>query len=78
MPFLEFKCQLDHVTEQLFTTVSAGEKVDQIDCPQCGAKAYKIFSVPLGFGFYGKPQGYHKPSALQRHSTKLINERGNS
>jgi hypothetical protein len=37
----------------------------------------RVPSVPLPAMLFGNPAGYHKPSALKRHSTKLIKEKGN-
>lgn len=76
MPYLEYKCPNDHVTEKFFTTVSAGAEVDTIPCPECGGDADKIFSVPMPAHLYG--QGWHKPSPTKRHSYKLCKKHGNS
>jgi hypothetical protein len=74
MPLLEFKCSNEHVTEEFFKTISAGERAEWVVCPQCGERSSKIFSTPLGFGLYGDPAGYDKPSATKRHSTKTVSK----
>ncbi len=79
MPFHEFKCPEGHVTEKFFKSFSAAEGVETIDCTVCSASANRIVSAPLGFGFYGDPAGYHKPSALKRFNTKTASKKvGNS
>jgi hypothetical protein len=89
MPFHEYECPNGHITERFFKSLSEGEQVQKVECQQCitGACtgfydqpvwAKKIVSRPLGFGFYGSPDGFHKPSALKRHSTKLAAASGNA
>lgn len=74
---MEYRCADGHVTERFFTSISAAAAVPVVQCVQCQQPASKIFSAPLGFGLYGNPVGYDKPSATKRHSTKLVTATGN-
>lgn len=79
MPFMEYKCSNGHVTERFFKNIRTAEECHYIECEQCGQRADKIFSVPLGFGLYGDPAGYEKPSVTKRFSTKTVSKKeGNS
>lgn len=82
MPTLEFRCPYEHVTERFYKTVSEGVAVDNIVCPLCSfydnriAIAQKtIVSPPLQAHLYGNPEGYHKPSATKRFTTKTVSQR---
>lgn len=78
MPIKEFRCdECGTITEKFFRSFSAAEGVDQVNCPRCVGRARLIFSVPLPAMFYGNPDGYHKPSATKRYSTKLVAQKGN-
>lgn len=78
MPTLEYRCQLGHVTEKFFKSISEGEKAAVVVCAECSLRpgsaefADKIFSVPMEAMLYGDPAGYGKPSATKRHSTKTV------
>jgi hypothetical protein len=37
--------------------------------------AVKVMSRPLGFGLYGDPAGYDKPSATKRFNTKTVSRK---
>lgn len=82
MPFLEFECPNGHVTEHFYKTISAGASMDYVICMECGINnnvmAKKTPSRPLGFGLYGDPAGYDKPSTTRRYSTKTSEKHGNS
>lgn len=69
---MEYRCENGHITEEFFRTISAAAEVATIQCSQCGQMASKIISTPLGFALYGSPEGYYKPSATKRSSTKLV------
>lgn len=72
MPFHEFKCPGGHLTEKFFKSFSSAEGVESVDCTVCSQAAKRIVSAPLGFGFYGDPGGYYKPSSLKRFTTKTV------
>jgi hypothetical protein len=63
------------VTEKFFKSFTAAEDTTPIDCTVCGLSAERLVSAPLPAHLYGDPSGYHKPSALKRHSTKTIHEK---
>jgi hypothetical protein len=67
----EYRCEDGHVTEQFFRSISAGAGVQSVQC-NCGKIALRIMSVPLGFGLYGNPAGYYKPSPTKRTSNKVV------
>jgi hypothetical protein len=65
------------VTEKLFRTFTAASGVERIPCPSCLLDAVKIFSTPFPGHFFGSPEGYSKPSPMNRWSTKLAAYKGN-
>jgi hypothetical protein len=86
MPFHVYECSAGHRTERFFKTISEGELYDMIICDACGDEslpgggkkyvlAKKVPSAPLGFGLYGSPEGYDKPSPTKRYSTKLVSRK---
>jgi hypothetical protein len=75
VPYLEFECPNGHVTEKFFKLISEGEAVTDIHCETCYQRATKIISRPLGFGLYGDPAGYDKPSATKRFNTKVVSQK---
>jgi putative FmdB family regulatory protein len=61
MPIYEYCCARGHMTEQFVPTPK-----QSIKCPECGAKAPRVFSAPAihfkGKGFYNTD--YRKPAIL--------------
>lgn len=76
MPTLEFRCiKCSHVTELFFKTISEGERVLFTHCEKCAGLSPKaIVSPPLEAMLYGNPDGYHKPAATKRFSTKTVSQ----
>lgn len=75
MPILEYECSNGHVSETFFKSISEGEHTPTTVCPLCGLISSKIFSAPLGFGLYGNPEGYSKPSTSRRFNTKTVSQK---
>ena len=84
MPFYEYRCtehrdRPDSPASSFEFTVffktfsEAEEYADQALC-DCGETATRIPSSPLGFGLYGDPTGYSKPSATKRFNTKTVSK----
>jgi hypothetical protein len=74
----EYRCPEGHLTEKFFHTISEGAASDILVCPICEGTAVKIISAPLGFGLYGDPVGYDKPTTTKRWSTKtFFKDKGN-
>lgn len=91
MPIFEYKCSEGHVFEFFFKTFKESEGINRIACHEClllrrgePRRIIRIaerveFSTPSEAMFYGNPEGYAKPSATKRHSTKLVSSlEGNS
>ena len=74
----QYECPTCKATmEKFFRSISAGD-APQV-CEKCGAPTKKQFSRILGFGLYGNPEGYAKPSACKRFNTKTVSQKeGNS
>lgn len=71
----EYRCPNGHLSEMFFKTIGEGAGMNNINCHQCNSLAEKIFSIPLGFAFYGSPEGYSNPSATKRDSYKTISRK---
>lgn len=80
MPIYEYKCQRGHQFSRLFRTFGEADKYqDGAPCQHtgCTLTASRLFSVPLKAHFYGKPDGYEKPSPTGRHSYRHAASYGN-
>lgn len=80
MPIYEYECKEHGRFEVFFTTFSVAQAFE--GWTQCMATddlarlclepSPRVMSVPCEAMLYGNPDGYHKPSATKRHSTKLV------
>lgn len=87
MAIIEFKCDCGNLFSkilQFHELTTNGDPNGPVDeslsrpCTVCGKKSPRItYSVPLQAHFYGRPEGYHKPSPTKRHSYKLASKGGN-
>ncbi len=68
----EYRCPNHHEFEVFFRSFSSAAPYESEALCYCGALAERVPSSPLGFGLYGNPVGYDKPSPTKRHSTKLV------
>ncbi len=79
MPILEYECPNGHRSEVFYKTFSEADEYETVVCESCLEEPYStictaklVYSRPLGFGLYGNPAGYDKPSATKRFSNKTI------
>lgn len=76
MPIHDYQCAFGHTFERFFKTFKEAEGVNAIQCEKClpcrNVATRVEFSVPSEGMFYGNPDGYAKPSATKRYSTKLV------
>jgi hypothetical protein len=79
----EYRCPFSarkETFEKFFKSFSEAEKYAEFaPCPVCEAESPRVMSATLGFGLYGAPDGYYKPSPTKRFNTKLVSSiEGNS
>ncbi len=70
MPFYDFKCEENHVTEELR---SYAEMQKGISCPKCGKPAQRIFSINDLRPSYG----YDSTRFNQREKKRLSKDKFN-
>lgn len=72
----EYYCDDCKVTfEKFFSGFAAAEKfIEAAECTVCKQLSNRVMSAPLGFGLYGNPEGYDKPSPTKRFNTKTVSQ----
>lgn len=79
MPSYQYVCDTCNTefTEFYRSFASAAEFIAKAPCVACNAESHRVQSVPFAALLFGNPEGYNKPAASKRFSTKLAAQSGN-